>query len=97
MLHLKCSMHWRFIYCIQRRTSAPPLDLVAGMRMLVTTNKPFGNMLVDDITGESVHKVLGAGFTGTELSQAVILLLVEHLAVLYLGVNIGANLCLAVF
>ena len=21
------------------------------MRMLVTTNKPFGNMLVDDITG----------------------------------------------
>merc|ERR1719263_1285341 len=24
MLHLKCSMHWRFIYCIQRRTSAPP-------------------------------------------------------------------------
>lgn len=54
-------------------------------------------LLVDDITGESVHKVLGAGFTGTELSQAVILLLVEHLAVLYLGVNIGANLCLAVF
>ena len=54
-------------------------------------------MLVDDITGESVHKVLGAGLTGTELSQAVILLLVEHLAVLDLGVYIGANFCLAVF
>ena len=28
-----------------KECSALPLDLVAGMRMLVTTNKPFGNML----------------------------------------------------
>ena len=54
-------------------------------------------LLLDDIAGERVHKVLGAGLTCTELSQAVILLLVEHLAVLNLGVYIGANICLAVF
>lgn len=62
---------------------------------MLSTNASL--LLVDDITGESVHKVLGAGLTCTELSQAVILLLVEHLAVLNLGVYIGANICLAVF
>ena len=56
-----------------------------------------GLLLVEDIAGESVHKVLGTSLTGTELSQAVIFLLVKHLAILDLGFNIGTDFCLAVF
>ena len=56
-----------------------------------------GLLLADDIASKSVHKVLGAGLTSTELSQAVTFLLVEHLAILDLGFDIGANFFLAFF
>ena len=72
-----------------------PLLLVALESFLLGSDAAL--LLRDDIAGERVHKVLGAGLTCTELSQTVILLLVKHLAVLDLGVNIGTNLCLALF
>jgi len=53
-------------------------------------------LLADDLTGEIVHEVLGAGLTGFEFVEAVELLLIKHLAIFDLSHNIGADLGLAI-
>lgn len=55
-----------------------------------------GLLLGNDIACKGVHEVLSAGLARTELTQAVSLLLVKHLAILVLSLNISLDLSLAI-
>lgn len=68
--------------------------------ILLETHKHFlfisdaGLLLGDHVTGQRVHEVLSAGLTSTELTQPVILLLVQHLTVFLLSLHISTDLVL---
>jgi len=53
-------------------------------------------LLRDDLAGEGVHEVLGAGLTRLELAETISLLLVKHLSIFNLSHDVGADLSLTI-
>ena len=66
------------------------LHLVLQKCLLLSLNALL--LFRDDFACESVHEILGARLPSSELTESVVLLLVQHLAVLVLRLDISANL-----
>lgn len=60
------------------------LETQQGLLFIADTILLFG----DNVAGERVHEVLGAGLASTELTQTIRLLLIKHLTVLELRLHI---------
>ena len=66
------------------------LEAKQGLLLATNTILLFG----DNIAGERVHEVLGAGFASTELAQTIRLLLIKHLTVFKLRLHIRLDFSL---